>query len=105
MRVVDEAERIVLLVFPGLPVALIVIDTVLRFFDAQDSNAIVGFFFNAAERATPDAVRDMFTGQEYYQTALLALVGYGVLALVVVLLFRFIRAAIRTQTDAHRTTT
>lgn len=103
MKVVDIVQRVVLYALI-VPVVVILIDAVLTFFDSQEDNALVAFFADAAEALTPEVLTTMFVEQQYWQTAALALLFYGVVAALVALVFRLIRAIIGTVADMRRTT-
>lgn len=94
MRIVDETERIVLLVVPGIGALVIVLHAALQLLGAQPANPLVSGVAAAADRATLDVLTTVFPAQSELQTAALALAPWGIGGLVVVLIFRFIRAAV-----------
>lgn len=101
MKVVDVVQRVVLYALV-VPVLVILIDATLTFFDSQEDNALVAFFADAADAFTPDVLTTVFEDQQYLQTAALALLFYGVLAVLVALVFRVIRALILTVAETRR---
>lgn len=101
MKVVDFVQRVVLYALI-VPVLVILIDATLTFFDSQEDNAVVAFFADAAEAFTPEVLTTMFVDQQYWQTAALAVLFYGLVALLVALVFRLLRAIIATVADMRR---
>ena len=89
MKVFDTIERLVLLAVAA-PAVVIVIDTIFRFFNARVDNPLVAWIRRTQMAVTPQVVQTMFPNQQYYHTALLGLVVYGILALLVVMVFRVI---------------
>ena len=77
-----------------VPVAVIVLDTILVAFNAQESNPIVGAIDSFADAFTLEVFETMFPRQSYLQTALVALAIYGVVALLVVLVFKALKAVL-----------
>lgn len=98
MKVVDFVQRVVLFALI-VPVVVILIDAALTFFNSQEDNAVVAFFADTAEAFTPEVLTTMFVDQQYWQTAALAILFYGVVAALVALVFRLIRAIIATVAD------
>lgn len=80
-----------------IPVLAICLDTLLRAFDAQEGNPIVDGVRTAADTFIFDTFRTVFPNQTYVQTALVALAGYGIIALIVVALFRGLRSAVASR--------
>lgn len=101
MKVVDVLQRVVLYALV-VPVLVILVNATLIFFDAQEDNALVAFFADVAEVVTPGVLTTVFEDQQYLQTAALALLFYGLLAALVALVFRLIRALISTVADTRR---
>lgn len=101
MKVVTIVQRVVLYALV-VPVLVILIDATLIFFDAQEDNALVAFFADAAELFTPEVLTTVFEDQQYLQTAALALLFYGLLAALVALVFRLVRALISTVADMRQ---
>lgn len=101
MKVLNVLQRVVLYALV-VPVLVILIDATLTFFDSQEDNALVAFFADVADALTPEVLTTVFEDQQYLQTAALALLFYGLLALLVALVFRVIRALIRTVTETRR---
>jgi hypothetical protein len=93
VKVVDVLKRTALTIV-AIPALFVVLDTLLRALNAQQRNPIVRTVREAADTAVPDAVTTIFARQTYWQTALLTLLFYGVLALVIVLLFRAVDAVL-----------
>jgi hypothetical protein len=89
MKLFDAIERLVLLAL-SVPVLVIILDTVFRFFNARVDNPVVARIRVVQDAVTPQIVESMFPAQDYYQTALLALAVYGLLVLAVVMIFRMI---------------
>lgn len=77
-----------------VPVGVIVLDTILAAFNAQETNPIVGAIDSFADAFTFEVFETMFPRQSYVQTALVALAVYGVVAVLVVLLFKVLRAVL-----------
>lgn len=76
----------------AVPALAIVIDTLFILFSADPENMIVGTVHRLFELASYDPLGTMFADQEYYQTAALALIPWGVAALLTLGLFRLLRA-------------
>jgi hypothetical protein len=93
IKFLDVAQRVVLGALL-VPVVIIVMDAALTFFEGREDNEIVGFFGDNAETLTPIPVEDMFADQADWQTALLALIAYGIVALMFLLLFKALRAVV-----------
>lgn len=101
MRVINALKRLALLVL-AVPVLAIILDTVFQRFHAQIANPVVRTVRQVHTAVTPPVVRWMFPDQQYYQTAALALAFYGILVVVVVVLFGLI-AAIAARMPKPRT--
>lgn len=101
MRVINAIRRLVLVVL-AVPVMAIILDTVFRYFDAQAANPVISTVRRVQGAVTPPVVLWMFPDQQYYQTAALALAFYGILVLVVMVVFRLI-AAIAVRVARPRT--
>lgn len=93
-RVLDISRR-VLLALILLAGAVVIADAAVTYAEANPANPAVGFLHDAAERATPNPAIGVVEGQEYWQTALFALAVYAILTLLVMMLFRGLRAAAR----------
>jgi len=76
-----------------VPVVAILLDTVLRAFNARSGNPIVAPIRSTANVFILEPFTSMFPDQTYLQTAAVALAGYGVITLLVVALFRVLRTA------------
>lgn len=93
MRVLNAIQRVILLLLL-IPVVAIILDTILRAFDAREGNAIVDAVRSAANSFILAPFTDVFPDQSYLQTAAVALAGYGVITLLVVFLFRGLRSLV-----------
>ncbi|MGH8886666.1 MAG: hypothetical protein ACRDYX_16130 [Egibacteraceae bacterium] len=91
MKAIRTLKGLVLLVL-AVPVLAIIVDTVFQCFGALPTNRVVSAVRAAQTAVTPQVVLEMFPGQQYYQTAALALAFYGIVVLVVVVVFRLIAA-------------
>ncbi|MGH8900370.1 MAG: hypothetical protein ACRDYA_01490 [Egibacteraceae bacterium] len=91
MRVVNAIRRLVLTVL-AVPVLAIILDTVFRYFHGQAANPVVSTVRDIQGAVTPPVVVWMFPDQQYDQTAALALAFYGILVLIVTVVFRLIAA-------------
>lgn len=91
IRKMLDVIRSVLLWLLVVPVVVIVVDAALTFWEGRPGNAIVAFFSDSAELLTPLPVRDVMDDQTYWQTALLALLAYGLVAVLLVVLFGALR--------------
>ena len=76
-----------------VPVVAILLDTVLRAFNARSANPIVARIRSTANVFILEPFTSMFPDQTYLQTAAVALAGYGVITLLVVAVFRVLRMA------------
>lgn len=76
-----------------VPVVAILLDTVMRAFNARAGNPIVSRIRSTANVFILEPFTSMFPDQTYLQTAAVALAGYGVITLLVVALFRVLRMA------------
>lgn len=94
MRIVDEAERIALLIVAGVPAVVIVLHAVLALLDANPVNPLVEAVATGADRVTYDPLETVLQDQHVLQTAALALAPWGVVAGAVAVVFRFIRAVV-----------
>lgn len=101
MRVLNAVQRTVMLLLL-VPVVAICLDTVLRAFGARPRNPIVSTVRSVRDWFVLQAFTDVFPDQNYWQTALVALAAYGVLALVVVSVFRALRSALSARPPARR---
>lgn len=91
MKAIDMAQRI-LLILLTIPVLIIVLDGVFMAFEGQEDNVVVRTVADLAELFIPEFTTTMFVDQGPGQTALLALAFYGVVALLIWLVFKVIRA-------------
>lgn len=101
IRKMLDVLRSVLLWLLVVPVVAIVVDAALTFLEGRPENAIVAFFSDSAELLTPLPVRDLLTDQTYWQTALLAVLAYGLVAVLFVVLFRALRRLAAALEDAE----
>lgn len=76
----------------AVPALTIVIDTLFIVFSADPDNLIVGSVHRLFELVSYNFLGRMFVDQAYYQTAALALIPWGVAALLTLALFRLLRA-------------
>ncbi len=103
IRKMLDVLRSVLLWLLVVPVVVIVVDAALTFLEGRPGNAIVAFFSDSAELLTPLPVRDVLTDQTYWQTALLAVLAYALVAVLFVVLFRALRRlAVALETGGQR---
>lgn len=102
MRVIEVLQRIVLVVLVGIPVIVILIDGMLRGLDAQEDNPVVAAISDTAELLTPEVLTTFFEDQSHWQTVLLTLVAYGLLAILIVAVFAVIERAVLAITTAIR---
>lgn len=93
MRVLNAVQRVLLLLLL-IPVLAICLDTLLRAFGAQKSNPIVSGVRDFANIFLIDPFKTVFPDQSYLQNALVALAAFGLLALLIVFLFRGLRAMV-----------
>lgn len=96
MRALNAVRRILLLLLL-IPVIAIALDALLRAFGAQKKNPIVSTVRDVAEYFILDPFKTVFPDQGYVQTALVALVAYGILALLIVFLFRGLSSMVSTK--------
>jgi len=73
-----------------LPVLLIVIDAVLRFFDAQLSNSLVRRIYAYEDGLTPDILDTIVPNQSFLQTAAFNLLFWGIVIAFFLALFRLL---------------
>jgi hypothetical protein len=92
MRAINAVQRLVMYLLV-VPVLAVCSDTLLRAFNAQEDNPIVAAVRTAADIFIFDTFRTVFPDQTYVQTALVTLAGYGIITLIVVVVFRGIRSA------------
>lgn len=98
-----DVLRSVLLWLLVVPVVVIVGDAALTYLEARPGNAIAAFFSDNAELLTPLPVRDLLTDQTYWQTALLAVLAYALVAVLFVVLFAALRRlAVSLETEGQR---
>lgn len=76
-----------------LPVALIVVDAVLRFFDAQLSNSLVRRIYALEDRLTLDILDTIVADQRFLQTAAFNLLFWGIVVAFVIALLRLLDSA------------
>lgn len=97
IRTMLDTIRAVLLWLLVVPVAVIVVNAGLRLAAAltdlqlRAENPIVAFLSDSAQLLTPVPVRELLTDQTYWQTALLAVAAYALVAVLFVVLFRALR--------------
>ena len=96
MRVLNAVRRVLLLLVL-IPVLAIVLDTLLRMLKAQRSNAIVSSVRDFANIFLIEPFRTVFPDQSYLQDALVALAAFGLLALLIIFVFRGLRAMVGTR--------
>lgn len=77
-----------------IPVIAIVLDTLLQAFNARARNPIVSSIRDFADIFIIDAFKTVFPDQSYVQNALVALAAFGVLALLIIFIFRGLRAMV-----------
>lgn len=98
-----DVLRSVLLWLLVVPVVVIVVDAALTYLEGRPGNAIVGFFSDSAELLTPLPVQNVLDDQTYWQTALLAVLAYALVAVLFVVLFRALRRlALAMETERQR---
>lgn len=93
MRVLNAVRRVLLLLVM-IPVIAIVLDTLLQAFNARPRNPIVSTVHDFANIFIIDAFKTVFPEQGYVQNALVALAAFGVLALLIIFIFRGLRAMV-----------
>jgi hypothetical protein len=103
MRVLNAVQRVLLLLVL-VPVLAICLDTLLRAFGAQRSNPIVSGVRNFANIFLIEPFKTVFPDQNYWQNAAVALAAFGILALVIVFIFRGLRAMAASRPPSVRTT-
>ena len=96
MRALNAVRRILLLLLL-IPVIAIALNALLTAFGAQEKNPIVSAVRDVARFFIIDPFRTVFPDQGYVQTALVALAAYGILALLIVFLFRGLRSMVSTK--------
>lgn len=96
MRALNAVRRILLLLLL-IPVIAIALNALLLAFGAQQRNPIVKAVRDVARFFILDPFRTVFPDQGYVQTALVSLAAYGILALLVVFLFRGLRSMVSTK--------
>lgn len=102
MRVLNAIQRILLLLLL-IPVVAICVDTLLRALDAQRGNAIVKAVRGVANTFILEPFQTVFAErQSYLQDAIVALVAYGVIALLIVFLFRGLRSLVSSKPPQSR---
>jgi hypothetical protein len=97
MKAIDAIQAVILYAIAAIAV-VIGLDAVLRLLEAREDNTIVDAISSVADRFVPEAVGTMFEEQTDLQTALVALLGYGILVALVVLVFRLLRTAVAALT-------
>ena len=102
MRVLNAVRRILLLLVL-IPVLAIVLSTLLRAFKAQRSNPIVSSVRDFANIFIIEPFRTVFPDQTYLQDALVALAAFGLLALLIIFVFRGLRAMVGARPPRVRT--
>lgn len=85
MHYIDTTRKI-LLTLLAIPITLAVLETILKFLDAREQNAIVSFIYSASEWLVPDALETMLQNQQPWQTVIIGLLAYGMAAIVIYLL-------------------
>ena len=93
MRALNAVRRVLLLLVL-IPVVAICLDAVLRMFGARPRNEIVRGVREFANLFILKPFETVFRDQSPYQDAAVALVAYGLLALLIVFLFRGLRAMV-----------
>jgi hypothetical protein len=93
MRILNAVRRLLLLLVL-IPVVAICLDTLLRMFGARPRNPIVAGVRDFARVFIIEPFRTVFRDQSPYQDAAVALVAYGLLALLIVFLFRGLRSMV-----------
>lgn len=94
MRVIEVLQRTLLTVFVGVPVLVVLLDWLLQSLDAQEDNPIVETIRDGAELVTPEVLTTVFEDQAHWQTVLLMLVAFGILAVLIVVVFAWIERAV-----------
>jgi hypothetical protein len=102
VRVIEALQRALLVVLVGIPVIVILVDGLLRGLDAQEDNPVVAAIRDTSELLTPDVLTTFFEDQSHWQTVLLALVAYGLVAVVIVVVFSLIERGVLAITTAVR---
>ena len=100
MRILATVQRILMWLLV-IPVAAIALDVLLRALGAQRANPIVGAVRRTAGVFILDPFTDVFPKQSYVETGVVALVGYGLIALLIVGVFRLIRSIIAARPPAR----
>lgn len=80
-----------------IPVIAICLDTLLRAFKAQRDNPIVSGVRKVANIFIIEPFKTVFPDQSYLQNAAVALAAFGILALLIVFLFRGLRSMVGTK--------
>lgn len=93
MAVVDVVQRIVLGLV-AVPVAFVLLDVALDLAGAVPTNPVVSALDDLAAAVTPQPLTTMFPGQGPVLTALLVCVMYGIVAAVLIGVFRLVRLAL-----------
>lgn len=93
MRVLNAIQRVLLLLLL-IPVIAICLDTLLRAFKAQATNPIVSGVRNVANVFVIRPFKTVFVDQNYVQDAAVALAVFGLIALLIVFLFRGLRSLV-----------
>ena len=91
MRALNTVQR-VLMVLLLIPVAAVSFNVLLRALGAQRSNPIVSTVRSTANVFILDPFTDVFPKQSYLQDGMVAVVGYGLIALLIVGIFRLLRS-------------
>lgn len=91
MRVLNAVRRLLLLLVL-IPVVAICLDALLRMFGARPRNPIVSGVRDVADTFILDPFTTVFRDQSPYQDAMVSLVAYGLLALLIVFVFRGLSA-------------
>lgn len=94
MRVLDGIQRVLLIVGVGIPVLVVLLDWILQALDARADNPIVAAIRDGAELVTPEVLTTIFEDQSHWQTVLLVLVAFALLAALIVAIFALIERAI-----------
>ena len=93
LKTLDLLQRVVLYALL-VPVVVIILNAILSAFNAQRGNPIVDSIRALADSFTFESFETMFPRQSYIQTALVSLAVYGVVVLLVVVIFRVLRSVI-----------
>lgn len=91
LKILDLLQRVLLYALV-VPVVVIILNAILDAFDARSNNPIVDAVRSLADSFTFESFETMFPRQSYIQTALVSLAVYGVVVLLVVLVFRVLRS-------------